>query len=256
MVDQSRQYTELLGVNHWWGNRWLFAVSWALFGSLMAGALAFCHLVEENRVPILGSTSWFLIWLLWIPLSLGISHFTGKYPLDRRNWKGWLPSYFLAGLVVVTTLLLLRVTPDRYFHVVAGSPFEGFCLRPFLVQSVVYDVFAFISCVALGHAPSYYRRWTERQVRHAEMNTRMAEIQKGFLKSQLQLRFLLNSLNLISGQLYGTDHRVTLANRDGAGIKATIQIPFKPAGAQTALATREALLDHSYSDRRRRTASA
>jgi two-component system LytT family sensor kinase len=398
MVDPSRQYSELLELNRSWRERWVFPVSWALFGSLMAGALAFCYLVEESQVPTLGLTSWFLVWLLWIPLSLGISQFTGKYPIDRRNWKGWLPSYFLAGLVTVITLLVLRVTTDRYFHVVDGSPFEGFRLRPFLVQSVVYDVFAFISFVALGHASSYYRRWTERQVRHAEMKTRMAEIQMGFLKSQLQPHFLLNSLNLISGQLYedveradtmiadlggllratlenpdqheiplsrelellelyldiartrfgpgleveksidpkslealvpslllqplvenairhgmngsrqvsrisisttrdayhlrlcvaddgvglteatvagrrrkgigldnirrrleqlyDTDHRFTLANRDGAGVAATIQIPFKPAGAQTALATREALLDHSNSDRRRRTAGA
>jgi LytS/YehU family sensor histidine kinase len=292
---------------------------------------------------------------------------------------------------------VLRVTVDRYLHVVDGSSFEGFRLRPFLVQSVVYDVFAFISFSALGHASSYYRRWTERQVRDAKTQARMAEIQLGFLKAQLQPHFLLNSLNLISGQLYedvekadsmiadlggllratlerpdqhevplsrelellelyldiartrfgsslqvekkivaksldalvpslllqplvenairhgmngrhtvrrivitttrdpysllltvaddgpgldvtraahskegiglanirrrveqlyGSDHRFTLVNRLEGGVVATIQIPFMPAGAQQLLAKREALLDHSHPDRRRRAASA
>ena len=57
-------------------------------------------------------------------------------------------------------------------------------------------------------------------------------------------------------QLYGSDHRFTLVNRIGAGVVATIQIPFKPAGAQAVLATREELLDYSYIDRRRRAAGA
>lgn len=397
-IEARRRYSELLELNRSWGGRWVFPLCWALFGSLMVGALAFCYLIEENQVPILGLTSWFLVWSLWIPLSFGISHFVERRPLDRRDWKGRLPSYFLAGILIVATLLVLRVTTDQYFHVIDGSPFEGFRLRPFLVQSVVYDVFAFISFVALGHASSYYRRWTERQINDAEMKTRMAEIQLGFLKSQLQPHFLLNSLNLISGQLYedveradtmiadlggllratlenpeqheiplrrelellelyldiartrfgsglevertidpkslealvpslllqplvenairhgmngsqrvsriavsafrdayhlrvlvaddgpgltestggghppkgigldnirrrleqlyGADHRFSLTNRDGAGVVATIQIPFKPAGAQTVLATREELLDHSYFDRRRRAAGA
>ena len=364
----------------------------------MVGALAFCYLIEENQVPTLGLTSWFLVWLTWIPLSFGISILARRHPIDRQNWKGRLAAYFVAGAVIVATLLVLRVSTDSYFHIAEGTPSEGFRLRPFLVQSVVYDVFAFISFVALGHASSYYRRWTRRQIHQAEMGTRMAEIQLGFLRSQMQPHFLLNSLNLISGQLYedveradtmiadlggllratlenpdqheiplrrelellelyldiartrfgsslevekcidpksldalvpslllqplvenairhgmngsnrvsrvtistsrdayhlrivvtddgpglaestvqvrrhkgigldnirsrleqlyGSDHRFTLTNRDGAGVAATIQIPFKPAGAYADLATREELLDHTYLDRRRRAAGA
>ena len=65
MVDPSTQYTELLELNRSWRGGWVFPVSWALFGSLMVGALAFCYLVEESQVPTLGLTSWFLVWLLW-----------------------------------------------------------------------------------------------------------------------------------------------------------------------------------------------
>ena len=179
------------------GSRSVFPVGWILFGALMVGALSFCYLIEENQVPILGLTAWFLVWTLWIPLSYGISRFVGHRPIDRQNWKRRLPTYFFLGVVVVAGLLVARVMLDRYFHVLEGSSFEGFRLRPFLVQSVVYDVFAFISFSALGHASSYYRQWTDRQVRHAKTKARMAEIQLGFLKAQLQPHFLLNSLNLI-----------------------------------------------------------
>ena len=375
----------------------VFPVGWILFGSLMVGALSFCYLIEENEVPVLSLAAWFLVWVLWIPLSYVIFRFVGRCPIDRLNWKGRLPTYFLAGLIIAATLLVVQVNLDRYFHIVDGSSFEGFRLRPFLVHSVVYDVFAFISFSALGHASSYYRRWTERQVRDAKTQAQMAEIQLGFLKAQLQPHFLLNSLNLISGQLYedvekadsmiadlggllratlespdqhevplsrelellelyldiartrfgsslrieqkidpksldalvpslllqplvenairhgmigprrvrqivititrdsyhllltvaddgpglngstnsspkegiglanirrrleqlyGPDHRLTLVNRVEGGVVATIQIPFMPAGAQLLLAKREALLDHSHPDRRRRAVSA
>lgn len=379
------------------GVRAVFPVSWILFGALMVGALSFCYLIEENQVPVLSLAAWLLVWICWIPVSYGISAFVRHCPIDRLNWKARLPLYFLGGVMIVAALLVLRVTLDRYFHVVDGSSFEGFRLRPFLVQSVVYDVFAFISFSALGHASSYYRRLTERQIRDARTKTRMAEIQLGFLKAQLQPHFLLNSLNLISGQLYedveradsmiadlggllratlespeqhevplsrelellelyldiartrfgpnlqvekrvdpksldalvpslllqplvenairhgmngphsirqivistrrdpyslllevadngpglndtgtshpkggiglanirrrleqlyGSDHRFTLVNRLEGGVVAMIQIPFMPAGAQHLLAKREALLDHSHPDRRRRAASA
>ena len=377
--------------------RSVFPVGWVLFGSLMVGALSFCYLIEENQVPILGLSSWFLVWLLWIPLSYGISHFVSYYSIDRQTWRSRLPVYFLGGIVSVGVLLVLRVMLDRYFHIVDGSPFEGFRLRPFLVQSVVYDVFAFVSFSALGHASSYYSRLTDREVRDAKTKARMAEIQLGFLKAQLQPHFLLNSLNLISGQLYedveradsmiadlggllratlespdqhevpldkelellelylhiartrfgsslavvqkidpksldalvpslllqplvenairhgmigprkvrqivitisrdpynllitvvddgpglngghstsrgqgiglantrrrleelyGSDHSFTLVNRLEGGVVATIEIPFRPAGAQQLLAKREALLDHPHFDRRRRATSA
>jgi len=396
-IHETGRSVEIHEVGSSLGGRSVFPVSWALFGALMVGALSFCYLIQEDPVPILGLTSWFLVWLLWIPASYGISAVVAHCPIDRLNWKSRLPAFVLAGIAIVATLLVLRVFLDRYFHIVDGSPFEGFRLRPFLVQSVIYDVFAYVSFVALGHASSYYRRWTERQVQDAEMKARMAEIQLGFLKSQLQPHFLLNSLNLISGQLYedveradtmiadfggllrttlespeqhevplrrelellelylgiartrfgtglqveqrigpksldalvpglllqpvvenairhgmngshrvskivitttrdpyhllltvaddgpgleevapttpkegiglanirrrleqlyGSDHRFTLANRAEGGVVATIQIPFRPAAAQELVAKREALLDHSHSDRRRRAAGA
>jgi len=208
------------------GGRSVFPVSWILFGALMVGALSFCYLIEENQVPVLGLAAWFLVWILWIPLSYGISKFVGHCSIDRQNWKARLPTYLLGGLMIVAALLVLRVTVDRYFHVVDGSSFEGFRLRPFLVQSVVYDVFAFISFSALGHASSYYRRLTERQVRDAKTQARMAEIQLGFLKAQQQPHFLLNSLNLISGQLYEDVERADSMIADLGGLlRATLESP-------------------------------
>lgn len=206
--------------------RSVFPVSWILFGASMVGALSFCYLIEQNRVPVLSLVAWFLVWILWIPSSYAISSFVGRCPIDRQNWKARLPIYFLGGLTTVAVLLVLRVTLDRYFHIIDGSSFEGFRLRPSLVQSVVYDVFAFISFAALGHASSYYRRWTERQIRDAETKARMAEIQLGFLKAQLQPHFLLNSLNLISGQLYEDVERADsmIANLGGL-LRATLESP-------------------------------
>jgi signal transduction histidine kinase len=396
-TSSAQRQVEILEMGQTPAARLVFPVSWILFGSLMVGALSFCYLIEESQVPVLGLTAWFSIWVLWVPLSYGISRFVRHCPIDRMNWKARLPIYFLGGILIVAALLVLRVHFDRYLHIVDGSSFEGFRLRPFLVQSVVYDVFAFVSFTALGHASSYYQRYTDRQIRNARTEAQMAEIQLGFLKAQLQPHFLLNSLNLISGQLYedveradsmiadlgallratlenpdqhevplqhelqllelyldiartrfgphlevekhidarsldalvpslilqplvenairhgmkgerrvrrivitvnrdaynlllqvaddgpglspgngvgqgegiglanirrrleqlyGSEHRFTLGNRADGGVVATIEIPFRPAGFQLTFATREAPLDHSHPDRRRRAASA
>ena len=208
------------------GGRSVFPVSWILFGALIVGALSFCYLIEENQVPVLSLSSWFMVWLLWIPTSYGISRFVSQCPIDRQTWQARLPIYFLGGVVIVATLLVLRVTLDRYLHIVDGSSFQGFRLRPFLVQSVVYDAFAFLSFSALGHASSYHRQWTERHLHDAKLKAQMAEIQLGFLKAQLQPHFILNSLNLISGQLYEDVERADTMIADLGGLlRATLESP-------------------------------
>jgi hypothetical protein len=260
-VEATRRYTELLELNGTHGGRWAFPVFWGLFGCSIVAALAFCYLIEESQIPILRLASWFLVWLLWIPVSMVIFRVARRWPIDKQNWSRRLPIYFLAGLAAVAALLVLRVSLDRYLHVVDGTPFAGFRMRPFLVQSVVYDVFAFISFVALGHASGYYRQWTAHQI-HDAYHLRLVVADDGpGLADPSRPRTSRKGIGLDNTrrrleQLYGADHRFTVIDREGGGVAATLQIPFRPAGSPAALATREELIDHSHIDRRRRAASA
>ena len=108
-VDANRRPVDLQDLNSPGSWQWVFPGSWAVFGALMVGALAICYLIEENQVPSLGLSSWFLVWLLWIPSSFGISYLARRWPIDRRNWQRRVAAFFLAGLGIVATLLVLRV---------------------------------------------------------------------------------------------------------------------------------------------------
>lgn len=207
-------------------SRTLFPTLWLVFGILMVGALSFCYMVEENQVPRLGMASWFLIWLLWIPMNFGITNVVAQCPISRPNWRKWIPVYLLGGVALVAAFLVCRVLLDRFFHMLNGSDFLGFRLRAFLIQSVVYDTFAFSGFVALAHASTYHDQLMGRRVKEAELEAQLAGIRLGFLKAQLQPHFLLNSLNLISAQIYEDVERADAMIADLGGLlRATLESP-------------------------------
>lgn len=205
-------------------HRTLPPAAWLAFGLLMLAALSLCYLVEENQVPRLSLAAWFLIWMLWIPIQGLVSRVVERHPIDRPSWRRSVPLYLLSSVFLLAGLLILRVLLDQLFNLLNGSEFQGFRPRAFLIQSVVYDAFAGCGFVALAHASIYSRQLNGRQIREAKLQARLAEIQLGFLRAQLQPHFLLNSLNLISAQIYDDVERADAMISDlGALLRATLE---------------------------------
>ena len=183
-------------------HRRLIAVLWCLLGALLGSLLALSYWFELQPVPWLALASWYLGWLLWIPLGRLLERLVQVHPIESRTWSLRTPPYVLGGLLVAASLLTLRLLTDRGLHLVFSSEGHGASVGAFLVQCVIIDALIYTGILATTHALNYYHRYTQRLVQSAELESRLSRVRVAFLRNQMQPHFLLNTLNLISALIH------------------------------------------------------
>jgi signal transduction histidine kinase len=183
-------------------HRRLIAVSWVLLGLLLGSLLALSYWFEPQPVPWLALGSWFLGWLLWLPLGGLLERLVRVRPIESRTWSLRVPPYVLGGLLVAATLLTLRLLTDRGLHLIFDAEGHASTVGAFLVQSVIIDALIYTGIVATTHALDYHRRYSQRLLQSAELESRLSRVRVAFLRNQMQPHFLLNTLNLISALIH------------------------------------------------------
>lgn len=129
-----------------------------------------------------------------------------RFPIEKRNWLGYIPLHLLFSAV----FSVVHLTLDSFIHVRAG-------LLPYALGATFQVVFANLLVIAFhGNITSYwtilgiqygiryYRRYQEREqqalrleLHAAELKTQLANAHLNALKMQLQPHFLFNTLNAI-----------------------------------------------------------
>jgi two-component system, LytTR family, sensor kinase len=151
--------------------------------------------------------------LTYFPLTPFVFAFAIRFPVQRSNWMRRSLLYFAGGLAFCVAHITLRgVTPyanwDAQTHswasAIWGSRAHVFRIQwnifeQLFFRNVVDDITGtYVPILLIAHAVSYYRRFRERELRTAQLETQLAKAHLRALKSQLEPHFLFNTLHSIS----------------------------------------------------------
>jgi len=132
---------------------------------------------------------WYAV-AVFAPLVLWIVR---RKPIDAANWRRRLPMYLLLGpsLATLKDVLFLPIGV-----VVYDSPAP--VVRQILLRTYVFDVLVFAALIGLAHAIQYARSMRERELRAAQLESRLWQARLELLRSELQPHFLFNALQGVS----------------------------------------------------------
>ncbi len=210
----------------------------ALRGSILRGALLFLtatslgfffatqsyltYLYRDNQADFLLSLSVTLPdWIVWAILTPFIVKLGRRFPFERQNWLKHGLVHFLAGLFVTLLKIFALFQITSIISWLPSRPVSIFQFHPnFLTYWVI---------VGLSHAFDYYRKFRERELRNAQLETRLAQAQLQVLKMQIQPHFLFNTLHAISTLMHKD---VEAADRMMAQLSDLLRITLESDGVQ------------------------
>jgi two-component system, LytTR family, sensor kinase len=182
--------------------QWLlyFAV-WTLIGVAFAGQSYLAR--AEVGAPItwrfaLGRN--LLDWYIFALLAIPVVWLARRIPLELADWKRRLTIHVVASILfsvlwmicrafLVTALELTEVRGPLAFW----TAFTYALVATFFFNVLIYGV-----VVTVTHTLRFYRRDREREVRTAELETRLTQARLQALQMQLNPHFLFNTLHAIS----------------------------------------------------------
>ena len=170
-------------------------------------------------------------WYSWACLTPAILWLSGKVPFDRSTWKRAIPVHIL-GVVVFTLLhVALAVASRMATYWVIGESLDSWRTEAQRMVFLNFDweMMTYWTIVGLGHALRYHYEARARELRSAQLETRLIEAQLQALQRQLQPHFLFNTLNTISALM----HRdVDAADATIARLSDLLRMSLQQVGTQ------------------------
>ena len=219
-----------------WGMIFVLATLLGLFFATQA------QLVYESSskkpVPWLPTIVWELahayVWALFTPSILWLAQ---RFRFERHTWlRGTLihlpaaVAYSLLQLVAHDSILwfLFRTS---LMHTPSGDMPVSFAyrLRILFLNDFQTNLLTYGALVGLSHGLDYYRKYRERQLRAAQLETQLAQAHLQVLKMQLQPHFLFNTLHAISTLVHKDPEA---ADRMIARLSDLLRLSLDNSGAQ------------------------
>jgi len=178
------------------------------------------------RLPLLN----FLIVATTSPL---FYYFAKRFSLQKENWLTRIPLHVVAGLVFTAVHMGIRI----FLPPPVKNPVTGLFLAPsweLFWRMFVYAIYedgigTYLPIVGLAHLVLFHDRAKAREIRTAQLETRLARTQLDMLKLQLQPHFLFNTLNAISALM----HRdIRAAEEMLAGLSDLLRLTLDNAAVQ------------------------
>jgi two-component system, LytTR family, sensor kinase len=173
---------------------------WTLFGLFFASQ-TYLTQIYWGREASWSQALW--VWLpcgySWAALTPGMLHLARRFPFARNDWLRPLLIHFLAAVsvsfvatavYVVIRKLLLWNDPT------AAAPVKTF--EKLIISELYSGVLIYTSVIGISYALGYYRKYRERELKAAQLESQLAQAQLDALRKQLQPHFLFNTLNTVS----------------------------------------------------------
>ena len=178
----------------------IIVAGWTLFGLFFASQ-SYLSQVYWGRGP-----SWaqaVLVWMscafCWAVLTPGMLYVARRFPLRREGWPRTLAVHLLAASFFSPLALVIYLLVRRLLAF--ADPAAGAQIPPFkilLVSEFHAGILIYCAVVGISFTLDYYRRYRERDLRAAQLESQLAQAQLDALRKQLQPHFLFNTLNTVS----------------------------------------------------------
>jgi hypothetical protein len=167
-------------------------------------------------------------WVLVTPLILALGR---RYPLERGVW----PKHGAVHLLASVACAPLHLTVSAYMGRAAGQEFYATKSIRELVALMIgknldLELIIYFGVLGLVHASEYRRRYREREVVAAQLETKLAQAELQALKMQLHPHFLFNTLNAIAVLVRKQDTQASL--RMLAGLGDLLRLALENVGMQ------------------------
>src|SRR3989440_11827222 len=191
-----------------WG---LIAVGWMLYGFFFASQIIFTRAYLGRPLRVGGTlAAWLICSFMWLGATPFILKLARRFPLERHRWIKSSLLHLTASAIFAVLLLAIYVLVSFLAGLQSGEQLFLPAYRNQLVTSLHSQILTYWMIVGLTHAIHYYRKYRERELRAAQLETKLARAQLDALKMQLHPHFLFNTLNTISVLM---NEDVILANR-------------------------------------------
>jgi two-component system LytT family sensor kinase len=128
-------------------------------------------------------------WTLFTPLIMALAR---RFPLERGSLRRHLPVHVAAALLIASAGVILSFWVATYTW-----PYGPFWPRFYWV-TLHYAIIAYAGVAAVGQLMDVYRRYRERDLAAAQLETQLTRAHLHALEMQIQPHFLFNTLNSIS----------------------------------------------------------
>lgn len=137
-------------------------------------------------------------WYVFAVLSIPVIWLARRFDFESGNRRWSLAVHLPCSLVFSLAYMILRALIGRWQSEASFTE----ALQPLLVKTWHFNLLIYWVIVAVSQAFDYYRKYRERELRAAELETQLAEARLEALQMQLNPHFLFNTLHSISALMH------------------------------------------------------
>jgi len=161
----------------------------------------FYSLIKGEPIHFFNKLTWQLYrWGLWALFSFFILWLAQKFPIDQNNWYRSVPVHMLGSIflhLLITTIYYYKFVFSYFTGSEQGSKLLLTLIKPLYSNIIIYWII-FGIIISLD----YYRKYRDRELKAARLQTQLTQAQLAALKMQLHPHFLFNTLHAISALIH------------------------------------------------------
>lgn len=130
----------------------------------------------------------------WAILTPAVLWLIERFPIDKKKWKQALPVHLPSAALFSISGLAIYVLARKVIFPNQFTP----TFKNLFVVDYHQGLLTYAVIVGICYGLDYYRKYRERELAAAQLQTQLAQAQLAALKSQLHPHFLFNTLNTIA----------------------------------------------------------
>ena len=231
------EWRSIAPVHRWlreaWQRWWPFVCLWPIAALVSTTQVYFLWPQKEGEhLTFWGAFVWQgAPWGFWLFATPALVWLGQHFPLERGIWPRHTAVHLAANLALAPGHLAFAVVMGR----AAGQMFYlttpfGSILKIMLAKNVSLEVLIYWGVIALVHASEYSRRFREREIVAAQLETKLAQAELQALKMQLHPHFLFNTLHTIAVLVRKQDTQASV--RMLTGLSDLLRLALENVGRQ------------------------